>query len=96
MASYQEGFEEQIDYDSQPENDSWHGVEDEESSVHTTTAGLLYSHIFGSQSQPLQESVTNFHPDTEKSLVLRTSKMGYYESMLSRFKDNLMSLKLRK
>ena len=96
MASYQEGFEEQIDYDSQPENDSWHGVEDEESSVHTTTAGPLYSCIFGSQSQPLQESVANSHPDTEKSLVLRTSKMGYYESMLSRFKDNLMSSKLRK
>ena len=30
MASYQEDFEEQIDYDSQnlKENDSWHGVED--------------------------------------------------------------------
>ena len=92
MASYQEDLDEQIDIRSQPDDDSWHGVEDEEGSVHTTL-GPLYNCIFGSQPQPPMAPLSDSHPDTERSLVLRTSKLGYYESMLSKFKDNLMSVR---
>ena len=94
MVSYQEDSKEQIDYDSQPKDDSWHGVKDNESSVHATNAGPLYSCIFGSQPQSRSEPSSDSHPVTKKSLVLCTLTMGYYETMLSKFKDNLMSSKL--
>ena len=70
-------------------------LEDEEGSVHTTL-GPLYNCIFSSQPQPPMAPLSDSHPDTERSLVLHTSKLGYYESMLSKFKDNLMSSKLQK
>ena len=70
-------------------------LEDEEGSVHTTL-GLLYNHISGSQPQPPMAPLSDSHPDTERSLVLCTLKLGYYKSMLSKFKDNLMSSKLQK